>query len=96
MRVVLTLLAVMMLSGCGTMKCALLDDCKSSQAQESNILNVPSTRMFDTGQQIKDYSTIVITRDDNFVDSGCFDVISVNDKLSARIGINERITINVS
>lgn len=95
MKTIIMLIAVMSLSGCGVMKCTLLDDCKSTQSEESSISSVPTVRVFDTGQQIQEYATVIITRDNNFVDSGCFDVLSVNGKMAARVGINERLTLKV-
>lgn len=85
----------LLLSGCGIIKCGLLDDCRSNPAAEEDVIEIPANRLFAYTGPPSNYATISITRDDNFVDSSCFDLLFINGQKIARIGIKERITIKV-
>lgn len=94
-KILALVIATLFISGCGIMKCTMLDDCRSTPAAEADILNIPAKRLFSYKEPERDFASIIIIRDDNFVDSECFDLLSVNGSQVARIGIKERIELKV-
>lgn len=73
-----TMCAYLILSGCGTTPVSL-----------KNAEQVPKHRLLGFQEQRNEFGTMVVTRDEGFVGSGCFCSLYVNNQLAARFDTGE-------